>query len=130
MLHISESSRSKCQKILSGTDTAFNKFRKIFEVYKSQLVGTELYYAILGLIDDDKIIMDIEEDSTSSEDKAVKSSGEVTIDLQGAGNYWLGKCEQCGEGEVWMDTSRVLTSNPPKYICKCSNCGAITYKEC
>lgn len=129
MLHISESNKSKCQKILSSTDTAFNKFCKIFEVYKSQLVGTELYYAILGLIDADKIT-DIEESSVLLDDQAVESIGEATIDLQGASNYWLGKCEQCGEGGVWMDTSCVLTSNPPKYRCICDNCGAITYKEC
>lgn len=59
MLNILESKKKKCQEILASNDTAFNKFRKIFEIYKSEIIGTELYYAALGLIDSDKIVVNV-----------------------------------------------------------------------
>ena len=32
------------------------------------------------------------------------------------------KCKKCG-GIADVDTSKILTSNPPQYDCKCENCG-------
>lgn len=39
------------------------------------------------------------------------------------------KCKKCG-GEVEIDFTKVLTSDPPKYSAKCKDCGNITYPLC
>ena len=39
------------------------------------------------------------------------------------------KCRKCG-GELEIDFTKVLTSDPPKYEAKCKNCGNITYPLC
>ena len=32
------------------------------------------------------------------------------------------KCPYCGSDDVMYDSSKVLTSNPPQYQCKCNTC--------
>ena len=39
------------------------------------------------------------------------------------------KCPKCG-GDLEVDTTMVLTSYPPKYSCKCRECGYVTYFLC
>ena len=118
MLNISESKREKCQDILSSRDTAFNKFRKIFEIYKSEIVGTELYYAALGLIDSDKTVDNVVDWESDQLYAGVKSDWPI-----------VGKCEICG-GDIREDTSAILLSNPPKSRCVCSKCGNVSYITC
>lgn len=115
MLNISESKKKKCPEILASNDTAFNKFRKIFEIYKSQIVGTELYYAALGLIDSDKIVDTAIDEESDQLYAGVKPDWPI-----------VGKCEICG-GDIRRDTSVLLSSNPPKSIGMCSKCGSVTY---
>lgn len=118
MLNISESKKKKCQEILASNDTAFNKFRKIFEIYKSQLVGTELYYAALGLIDSDKIVVNVIDEASDQLHAGVKYDWPI-----------VGKCEICG-GDIRKDTSLLLTSDPPKCRYVCSKCGRVTHNLC
>ena len=132
MLNVSESKKKKCQDILSSTDTAFNKFRRIFDIYKSEIVGTELYYAALGLVDSDKIVDTVAEEFVKS---AVSSTREASDEVHNMDLYqeykpWLkvGTCAKCG-GDIEVDTSKILTSYPPKYRCTCKKCGNITYLE-
>ena len=37
------------------------------------------------------------------------------------------KCEYCGYEKAEVDTSMILTSNPPKYSYKCPKCGKAGY---
>lgn len=39
------------------------------------------------------------------------------------------KCPKCG-GDAEVDTSVVLTSNPPQYSAKCTKCGNLFYIYC
>lgn len=39
------------------------------------------------------------------------------------------KCEKCG-ADAKVDTTMILTSNPPKYKYECSHCGYIGYTSC
>lgn len=39
------------------------------------------------------------------------------------------KCPKCG-GDLEVDTTMVLTTYPPKYSCKCRECGDVTYYFC
>lgn len=130
MLNISESKRKKCQDILSSTDTAFNKFCRIFDIYKSEILGTELYYAALGLIDSDRKV-DTGEFVKSAVSSTKRASDEVhNMKLYQEYEPWLkvGTCAKCG-GDIEVDTSKILTSYPPKYRCTCKKCGNITYLE-
>ena len=113
-MNISESEKKKCQEILASNDTAFNKFRKIFEIYKSQIVGTELYYAALGLIDSDKIVDTVIDNASDQLYTGVKADWPI-----------VGRCEICG-GDIRKDTSLILTSDPPKWRYVCSKCGRVT----
>ena len=38
------------------------------------------------------------------------------------------KCKKCGK-ELKVDSSKILTSNPPKYEGKCEHCKEISYYE-
>lgn len=39
------------------------------------------------------------------------------------------KCQECGE-EMIIDRSKVFTSLPPMYICKCPKCKNTQYEYC
>ena len=34
-------------------------------------------------------------------------------------------CDKCGNGYMIADTTRILSTFPPKYECTCDNCGAV-----
>ncbi len=132
-MNISESEKKKCQEILVSNDTAFNKFRKIFEIYKLEIVGTELYYAALGLIDSDKIVYN----DTAEDVKNVISGTEMSSDESPNMELYqeykprvkVGTCPKCGE-DIEVDTSKILTSYPPNFRYTCKKCGNnITYLE-
>ena len=40
------------------------------------------------------------------------------------------KCEKCGNDSVLVDTSTVLTSNPPQYITYCTSCYNLSSIPC
>lgn len=44
-------------------------------------------------------------------------------------NQYSARCPKCGSKNIIYDTSKVLTSNPPKYECKCSDCGDSFYSD-
>lgn len=39
-------------------------------------------------------------------------------------------CPKCGNLWAEVDTSKVLTSNPPKYMAVCPRCGEVSYPLC
>ncbi len=131
MITISEKDKKKCQEILASKDTPYNKFIKIFEIYKPVIAGTELYYAILGYMDSQKISDTCENDITVSDIKNIlNEKGFTTSSSSDAtpSSVCIGTCKDCG-GDVYMNPFQQIKTYPAKLECSCSKCGKITYME-